>query len=453
MMELERRKGKALYLQIYEKLRKDIVSGYLVKGDQLPSIRKCETMMKVSKTSVLHAYEKLIEEGYIQSYAKKGYFVEVEKESIQLRNQILMPAPAKNEMVRFDFRSQTMDVDAFDLVLWKKYLKQALDGHEEIATYGDARGELSLRRALQKYAYTMRGVLCNENQIVAGSGFQSLLYVLCPLLGKNQVVGMEKQGFLQAESVFRDYEMPIRFLKQDRDGVNMQSLYESDVTLLYLHSAASGLGHQPISKRKRKELLAWAEEKGGWIIEDDHNGELRYASKMNLAMQGYDSKGHVIYSGSFSKILLPSLRISYMVLPSSLNALYEKRLRSYAPTSSKIEQLALACYIADGNLERHVRRLRKHYEQKSKYMYSLLCTEFMDAHIMLEEAALQYVLHFDRPIDIESILSQAKKEGILLQDNNRKDLVLSFAAIKMEDMKEAVHQLKEIVQKNENNIA
>ena len=447
-IQLERKKGKAVYLQIYEKLRMDILSGYLVKGDQLPSIRKCEAMLKVSKTSIAHAYEKLMEEGYIQSYPQKGYFVEVEEESVQLRNQILTPSPIKNEAIRYDFRSQTIDVDAFDLTLWKKYLKQVLDGHEEIATYGDPRGEISLRTALQKYAYTIRGVLCNEDQILVGSSFQSLLYVLCPLLGEKQIVGMEQQGFLQAESVFFDYEMPIRFLKQDMDGIDIQALYESDVTLLYLNSVSSGLNHQPISKRKREELLEWAENKGAWIIEDDHNGELRYASRITPAIQGYDVKGHIIYVGSFSKILLPSLRISYMVLPKQLNMLYEKRLRSYAPTSSKIEQLALARYIIDGNLERHVRRLRKHYEQKSKYMLQILRTEFPNANIILEEAALQFVIQLDQPLDMENIILQAKKQGILLQENNRENLVLSFAAIKMEDMKEAVHQLKEIIQKS-----
>ena len=452
-IQLERKKGKAVYLQIYEKLRMDILSGYLVKGDQLPSIRKCEAMLKVSKTSIAHAYEKLMEEGYIQSYPQKGYFVEVEEESVQLRNQILTPSPIKNEAIRYDFRSQTIDVDAFDLTLWKKYLKQVLDGHEEIATYGDPRGEISLRTARQKYAYTIRGVLCNEDQILVGSSFQSLLYVLCPLLGEKQIVGMEQQGFLQAESVFFDYEMPIRFLKQDMDGIDIQALYESDVTLLYLNSVSSGLNHQPISKRKREELLEWAENKGAWIIEDDHNGELRYASRITPAIQGYDVKGHIIYVGSFSKILLPSLRISYMVLPKQLNMLYEKRLRSYAPTSSKIEQLALARYIIDGNLERHVRRLRKHYEQKSKYMLQILRTEFPNANIILEEAALQFVIQLDQPLDMENIILQAKKQGILLQENNRENLVLSFAAIKMEDMKEAVHQLKEIIQKSKNYIA
>ena len=202
-INFERTTGKALYLQIYEKLRSDILSGYLVKGDQLPSIRKCEALMKVSKTSIERAYEKLLEEGYILSIPQKGFFVDVEPENVQLRKAVLAQGAAlQDEKIRYDFRSQTMDVSSFDLTLWKKYLKEVLDGHYEIATYGEARGELRLRMALQKYAYTVRGVLCTSNQLLIGSSFQSLLYVLCGLLDKPVVIGLEESGFPQAEAVF-----------------------------------------------------------------------------------------------------------------------------------------------------------------------------------------------------------------------------------------------------------
>ena len=168
-INFERVKGKALYVQIYDKLRSDIVSGYLVKGDQLPSIRKCEVLMKVSKTSIERAYEKLQEEGYIISLPQKGFFVDVEPENIRLRKAVTaQESKLYDEKIRYDFRSQTMDVSSFDLALWKKYLKEVLDGRYEIATYGEAQGEARLRVALQKYAYTVRGVLCTSDQLLIG---------------------------------------------------------------------------------------------------------------------------------------------------------------------------------------------------------------------------------------------------------------------------------------------
>ena len=310
-INFERTTGKALYLQIYEKLRADILCGYLVKGDQLPSIRKCEVLMKVSKTSIERAYEKLLEEGYILSIPQKGFFVDVEPENVQLRKAVTEQGTAlQDEKIRYDFRSQTMDVSSFDLALWKKYLKEVLDGHYEIATYGEARGELRLRMALQKYAYTVRGVLCTSDQLLIGSSFQSLLYVLCGLLDKPVVIGLEESGFPQAETVFSDYAFPVRRLRREADGICMQELTASDVNLLYVNSASAGYNHQPLNKKKRKELLAWAAERNAMIIEDDHNGELCYHTRMTPAMQGFDTGGHVVYIGSFSKILLPSLRIS-----------------------------------------------------------------------------------------------------------------------------------------------
>lgn len=443
-INFEKQKGKPLYRQIYEKLKDDILNGYLVKGDSLPSIRKCVAMMKVSKTSVERAYELLLEEGFLVAVPQKGYFVDVESENVRFRKQLLETREREEQLhIRYDFRSQSMDVSSFDLTLWKKYLKEVLAGHEEIATYGDPQGERSLRLALQKYAYTMRGVLCTPEQILIGSSFQSLLYILCGLIRKQAVIGMEESGFRQAETVFADYGFVVKKLPSDEEGIDVASLYEQHVDIVYINSASQGRNHQPINKQKRKALVTWAKASQGYIIEDDHNGELRYQSKLTPAMQGFDDGGHVIYIGSFSKILLPSLRISYMVLPDMLKECYQLRKSAYAPTSSKIEQLALAQYIADGHLVRHVRRLRRHYEQKSTIMRSLLEASFPQADILLEEAALQFVLRFPAPVKVDTLIQAALQQGIILTQNTGKELVLSFAAIKLEDMETAIAMLRQ----------
>ena len=140
----ERQKGMALYKQIYLKLRKDIMQGYLKKGDRLPSIRSCEQLFKVSKTSVERAYQLLLDEGYISSRPQAGYYVDVDEEHVRMRLSLLQNVqrnPAYR--IRYDFRSQSMDHDAFDMTLWKKYLKEVLELHQVITTYGDAQGEVS----------------------------------------------------------------------------------------------------------------------------------------------------------------------------------------------------------------------------------------------------------------------------------------------------------------------
>lgn len=442
-INFEQKKGIPLYKQLYQKIQEDILSDYLLKGDQLPSIRKCESLLKISKTSIEHAYELLLDEGYIISLPQKGYFINVDFDQIQLRKELIeQPIEPETEKILYDFRSQSMDSRSFDIALWKKYLKDVLNTSNEITTYGDAQGEKALRIALQKYAYSIRGVLCSSEQILVGSSFQSLLYILCGLLGKQFVVGMEEAGFLQAETVFKDYGMQIHKIKSDAYGISLSELYNSDIKLLYINSGSHGKNHQPISKRKQSELLKWAKEKNGLIIEDDHNGELRYHSKISPTMQGYDIGKHVIYIGSFSKLLLPSLRISYMVFTQELLQKFELRKHSYSPNSSKIEQLALAHYIVDGHLERHIKRLRKRYEQKCKLMSEQIKKHFPNVQCILEEGALQFIVRFESNYDINAFIQKAKDKHILIQKNTENDLVLSFAAIKEEDIPTALSTLK-----------
>ena len=311
-INFEKKKGKYLYLQIYDKIKKDIFHGYLKKGDKLPSIRQCEQMWKVSRTSIEKAYTRLMDEGYVYVVEHKGYFVDVEKENIILRKQLLQEVPHNDqEHILFDLKSQTINVDLFDKALWKKYLKEVLQDRKLISSYGDAQGEYALRLALQKYAYSMRAVLCDVKQILIGSSFQSLLYIICGMLPKNSVIAMGKNSFMQAERVFQDFGFTIVYINKIEDGYDMEELYRHDITLLYVHSGSFTSTYKPISKEKEMELLRWAEKTNAYILEDDHNGELRYRSRIQPSMQGMDVGKHVFYIGSFSLILPPAFRISY----------------------------------------------------------------------------------------------------------------------------------------------
>ena len=431
-----------LYRQVYQRLKEDILNGYLQKGDQLPSIRKSEKLFKVSKTSVEHAYQQLLMEGYIRSKPQAGYFVDVDQEHVKLRKEVMQdrtyipPTP-----ILYDFRSQSMDKSNFDMALWKKYLKEILDLHPEMTTYGDAQGEYNLRYALQKYAYSIRGVLCNPEDMIIGSSFQSLLYILCSFLPKHFVIGMEKGSFEQAEIVFKSFGFPIVYLNLYPDGIHVDELIREHVAVLYLNSGSHGLYHQPITKKKKAELLHWTDVYQTYIIEDDHNGELRYQTKVMQALQGSDIQQHIFYIGSFSRLLLPSIRISYLVLTKDMVDTYQKHRMAFAPTCSKLEQLALARYISDGHLERHLKKLTKQYEKKSKRMKQLLERYFPMATIVLEEASLQYVVSIQQVK--EERLKNIEKAGIAINWNDDLQLQLSFAAISMQDMEEGIKRLSE----------
>lgn len=438
-INFEKTAGMPIYRQLYHKLRDDMLAGYLKKGDQLPSIRQCERMLKISKTSVERAYEQLLMEGLIQAIPQKGYFVDVDEEHRQIRKQLSERSfSMKKCKVRYDFRSQTMDKDAFDITLWKKYLKEVLDEEEDIVTYGNAQGEYALRLALGRYAYSMRGVVSTPEKMLIGASFQSLLYILCGYFD-HPVIGMEESGFLQAERVFQDDGFSVVKLHTQPDGVSIKELIEKHVKVLYINAGSFGSNHQPMQSKKRKELLEWAIDQNALIIEDDHNGELRYHSKPIPCMQSYDTQDHVIYIGSFSKLLLPSLRISYMVMTNDIKARYQER--NYGPSASKIEQLALARYISDGHLERHVKRLKKRYEQKSRKMMQILQQACPQAHIILEEAGLQLILRFPFEAHTGDMIHICEHHEILLNQNAQNEIVLSFAGIQEEEMEGAIQEV------------
>ena len=439
--------GNPLYVQVYDAIKHDILNGYLHYGDQLPSIRTCARQLSLSRTSIEAAYQRLLLEGYIIAKAQKGYFVDVDEKNADLRKVILAQVkPKKIAEKEIDLRSSSIDATSFDTAIWMHYLKEVLQDEHVIMAYGDPQGEKELRVALQKYIYSMRGVLSQEQQILVGASFQSLLYLICSLYEGEKVVGMEIGGFPQAEQVFQDCGFTLVMLEQDEGGVRMEDLRKHKIGILYLNSASCGSEKKALRSSRRSALLQYAKQEQILLLEDDHNGELRYRSKMRPAMQGFDRGQQVIYIRSFSKLLLPSLRVSFMVLNETFSARYAQRKNRYNPSASKIEQLALARYLSDGHLERQVRRLKKRYEKKSGLMLDALQEEFPTVTTTLDESALQIILHMDASIDIDVYIQRAFEHHILLQKSTLGEITLSFAAIGEADISSLVHQLKEIWQ-------
>lgn len=426
----------AIYVQVYEAIKAEILKGSMKLGDQLPSIRKASNMLSVSKTSIEAAYQRLLMEGYIIAKAQVGYFVDVDKQRVDLRKQILANPNKKNAVKAiYDLRSSCIDADAFDRHLWMHYIKEVLVHDEDLMMYGDSQGELYLRIALQKYVYAMRGVLGKEEQFVVGASFQSLLYIICSLYtGKIRSVGMEAGGFPQAEQVFVDCGFRIIYIPKDEEGILVEELKKHTLGMIYINSASCGTNHHSLRSNRRMELIHYAQAEHVVILEDDHNGELRYHSKMRPAMQGFDNGNQVVYIRSFSKLLLPSLRMSFMVLNESLTKEYERKKHRYNPSASKIEQLALAQFMLDGQLEKQIRRLRKRYERKYKLMMDALLTNLATWSFQLDESNLQIYAKPIHKVDFSILKQRAKEDGIYIPHVAQDALPLSFAAIHEEDI-------------------
>ncbi len=447
---LDPHSGEPLYIQLYRNIKEAVENGRFSGGQRLPSIRKLSEDLHLSRTTIETAYQQLAVEGYIGSKPQSGYFVMDDIDILKKEKQSLSYKPLERVVkpeTRYNLGTDCIDSEHAGIKRWRKQVKDVLGRQEALSSYGDPQGEWELREALSFYSHGARGVSATPHHIVIGAGTQPLLYLLCGLLNHSvQRVAMEQPGFRQAEQVFRDCGIQTILLPADRDGIVMKELIHSGASALWISPSSRPNGRAiPMSRRLR--LLEWAQQSGGVIIEDDYNGELRYRAKPIPALQSQDNTC-VIYMGSFSKLLLPSVRMGYMALPSYLLQEYQKRAHRYNQTASKIEQLALADYIREGQLERQLRRLRKLYADKSALLTDRLQRAFgstMD--IVLQETALCLKLTVKNGMDGNGLMRSAAEQGVRIASVNDEtqtrygQVMLGFAGIPTQDIPAAVEAL------------
>ncbi len=416
----------AMYQALYRAIKEAAASGVIKPGERLPSLRDAAGQLGVSRTTVENAYLKLCLEGIAESAPQRGYTVTAQAAV----NRVAVKTAPAEQPVRYDFSARKIPARAADTDLWKKTVREVLRDTEELTSYGDPQGEARLRRALADYTYKARGVQADPDHIVIGAGVGTLLNLLCGLTGREKTVGFENGGFSQAERVFADYGIRTLPIESDKSGAKPEALQKSGADILFLlPSSLSRLRVTELAAR-RTRFAEWASKKEGrWIIEDDYNGELRYTARSVPAFQP-KSPERTVYIGSFSKLLLPSVRIAYMVLPDPLLEVFRQRRALYNQTCGKVEQLALAAYIEAGFLERHLRRLRKLYAAKSRAFLEALETVFGKTQVTLYESSVTAEVRLPEGVRASALCAAALKEGVrVLPGKGEETVRLCFAGI------------------------
>jgi len=421
-LKTEKHPDNPLYIQLYEQIKTEINTNFLQPYSKLPSIRRLAEDLRLSRTTVEAAYQQLAAEGYINSAPKVGYYVNsvehtrYDAEPGQTSSSQEHPFQGEQKL-KYDFSSDRLDEDSFDFKLWRRYVNKALKDQERLLTYGSYQGEAELRQEIARYVHGSRGVICNPEQVIIGAGVQSLLQILSGLLTADYgPIGFEEPGFRQARHIFKDHGFTIIPIGIDKEGIKVDLLAASPARVVYVspsHQFPMGAA-MPITRRV--QLLNWAHDKRALIIEDDYDSELRYLGRPIPSLQGLNQGASVIYLGTFSKTMLPSLRISYMILPPDLTQVYQAKGRTYNQTSSKIEQLALAAYMHDGWLEKQVRRLRKIYARKNQLLTQAI-EEIMKnkVRILGKESGLHILLEVRSSGSPEELARSAERAGVRVQ--------------------------------------
>ncbi|HZK21587.1 MAG TPA: PLP-dependent aminotransferase family protein [Oscillospiraceae bacterium] len=454
---------ECLYEQLYSFIKLDILNGRLQTNEKLPSKRSLALHLKVSVITVENAYAQLIAEGYVYSIEKRGYFVAKVDTKPQKTAQFLqnINEPTKKKYF-MDFQKNSVLPETFPFTVWAKTMREVIqDLDKDLLLPTENNGTFELRQAIAKYLYSFRGMAVNPRHIIIGAGTEYLYNFITQLLGRDKVYAVENPGHTKITKIYRLNKVVCEQINLDSSGLSVKHLDKTKANVVHIspaHHYPTGIV-MPVGRRQ--SLLKWANRKDGrYILEDDYDSEFRFLGKPIPTLFSIDDHEKVIYINTFSKTIAPSIRISYMVLPSHLFEKYNKEMSFYSCTVSSFEQYTLARFISNGCFEKHINRTKKIYRQKRDTIIRAINESFFAKIVTINEkkAGLHFLLHLNTNIPETEIKRQAEAEGIrlvFLSDylftNDKKYeniLVINYSGIDITQLDEVIARLYKIFRKD-----
>ena len=453
---------KPKYEQIYEQIKAEIDSGVRRVGDVLEGSRTLARTLQVSRNTVDAAYGQLVAEGYITNCRGIGFIVEAIPQS--LGNQKKHRMYQEKKTIQSEEKSTVYDLtngnhtrDLFPVKLWKRCMWECLlraEADEYFATMCEGQGILALRSCLKEYLAKIRGLSCEEEQIVITCGLQQSLDLVCKILpSERRSVYVEEPGYNKAVAVLKNNDRNVNTIRVDKKGLVTGELeLNSDVCAIYTTPSNQFPTGSILPIGRRYELLEWARKNDSYIIEDDYDSELRYYAKPIPSLQSIDEEERVIYMGTFSKALSPALRMAYVVLPKPMLKKYRERFADYNCTVSVINQYVVAELFKTGQYERHVRRMGQIYRKRLEE-FKRCFSDWGNKIKIHENGSGQYFLmEFSGRYTQERLIELAGEQGVKVYPvmqfwHDRAEcpdnmIFVGFSKIAIKDIEDCVKRLK-----------
>lgn len=458
MFPLEKNSNSPLYEQLYKFIKDAIVQGNIKEGDKLPSKRKLADYLDLSQTTIELSYSQLLAEGYINSEPRRGYFVQnIEELALIEIEDSQIVKEEKTPSYHLDFSPGRIDEDSFPFTLWRKYARDLVhEENKELLQLGHPQGDYILRQQISSYLYQSRGVKSTPEQIILGSGTEQIMPLLIRLLGNEAVYGYENPGYPLSHHLFLEHEEKSVPVRVDDEGLVVQELENTNATVMYVTPSHQFPTGSVMSASRRSQLLAWAyQHEKRYIIEDDYDSEFRYTGKPIPSLQGMDQNDRVIYLSTFSKSLMPSLRIAYAVLPKPLIKQYKAKYYYYSATVPRMDQYILAKFMEDGHFGKHLNKMRKIYKRKLEIITKSLLEYEPAVTLSGEQAGMHLLLTIHTQKKEEELVALAQQANIQIYGLNKyitfpieetlPKLVLGFGGLEFSTISTTIHELMKAI--------
>jgi GntR family transcriptional regulator/MocR family aminotransferase len=487
-VDLDPSAATPLHRQLYRDLRQAILSSQLLPEMRLPATRTLADELGVSRNTVLNAFDQLKAEGYLESHVGSGTYVAQElpddlnrvrgqshlrpslprratgppdesylSERGQFLTDLQLSSFRADEQPRA-FRPGLPALDAFPIETWSRLTSRRWRSlPASTLGYRQSTGYPPLRDAIATYLQESRGVHCSSEQVIIVSGTQQAITLTAHvLLDPGDHAWIEDPGYPRARGAFRwagAHTVPVPI---DAEGLDLDAGRARCDTARLAYVTPS---HQyplgvTMSLSRRLELLDWAEQSDAWILEDDYDSEYRYEGRPIAALQGLDDAGRVIYVGSFSKVLFPALRLGYLVVPEPLTDAFAGAKSLVDRCPPLVPQMVATDFIEEGHFDSHLRRMRTLYADRQSVLIEALNDRLGDRlDVSSDDAGLHLTAFLDEGLDGEAVAGEIEERDVVApplsfyssRSLDREGLVLGYAAVDADAIREGVEQLGDAV--------
>ena len=464
----------SLFRWLYSELRTAILDGRLRPGARLPATRDLASAYRLSRATIVTAFDQLKSEGYVDGRTGSGTYVSqvlpeqlldvrgprTEKRlphrrvSLSSYARRLQPFRGTTPRPMRAFRANQPALDLFPTTLWAQVAARRLRRvSTNLLAGGEALGYRPLREAVADYLNSSRGVMCTADQVLILSGAQEALDRTARiLLNPGEPVWMEEPGYPGAAVVFRALGARICPVPVDAEGLDLDRGRKKwkSARLAYVTPAHQFPLGVTMSLRRRLALLEWARRSGTLIFEDDYDSEYRYSGRPIPAMQGLDRSGVVIFAGSFSAVLFPALRLGYLVVPAEMVDVFAAAESVSTHNPPLLEQAILCDFITEGHFARHIRRMRELYAERLGVLLECAREKLAGLlEISTVEAGLQTVGWLKRGVRAERVAELATQRDVEVVPlsryasgrSRREGVILGFAAVDPRELRRGVEEL------------